>query len=449
MVVGAHLHHTSSLKAIEQAVSSDKRPAELQQLRPVCIGDARETTVTKEIMDGAMLALVWAATGSDVAGSITPSPLTASSLEKALVESSTPPRVVVVWMKHGAKGVAQKLEQAMSAAQRAALTIIWIKHDPHTKNGSRHVQDTIVPALKMIIDGKSCAFVSKCIEEKLRKDGATAGCIGAEPQPIQFNPTGEEAVVKADVECEHNLEGKELRTLVDKLLSCDAAKVAELRDRLLSNENDGSHCLYVHRDGVTEKADIERCRAITLSACEALSTSGEFYKVLRVRESAELSKQCETLLEDEEDKCHRVFLWLDMKPAEAKSVDTELMQRVCNEHEGGASFVLTLQAADAAFDVPELFEPFDIKAAQDPKLAASSLHSEIKLIIQNAAGERYMPTAEWLAIFNGLLRITFEALCKYAPIAGLYAVDEVRVTPRRALMLSHSLSGRRCEATFS
>jgi hypothetical protein len=441
MVVGAHLHYASSRKAIEQAMCSGKRPAELQQLRPVCIGDAREIAVTEEVRNGAMLALVWAGTGYNVAGSIKPKPLNTSALVQALKASKAPPRIVVVWMKYGAETVAQQLAREMDAAS-CRLTIVWIKHDPHAKNAMRHVSDTIMPALKMIVDGgRSAARMSQWLDEKL-PTGATAGCIGAEPlQPIPWSASCGETVVSAEAECESNLDCLELRKLSIKLLSFDVANFVELSKRVLSDENDGSHCLHVlcrSSDAAAPKPDIERCRAVALSACEALWRSGEFYSVQRVSSAQELATVCEALLTQPEN-LRRALAWLDMKPADVASVDVELIERVCNEHEGGASFVLTLQAADTAFDAPELFEPFDIKAAQEPKLAASSLHGEIKLIIQNP-DEPYTPTNEWLEAFNDLLQNTFEVLCKHnVPIAGLYAIDKVRAPPRPVLMASHSL----------
>ena len=151
-------------------------------------------------------------------------------------------------------------------------------------------------------------------------------------------------------------------------------------------------------------------------------------QVLRVCDAAELAKQCERLLADE-DPFHRSLIWIDLKPDVARSLDLSMIEKVCEEHEGGASFLLTLQAADASFTAAESFEAFDLGPAQEPLLAASDLHEDIKLIVEKG-GERYTPTAGWLAAFTELLNATFSALyAASAPVAGLHVVDEVRVTP--------------------
>ena len=151
-------------------------------------------------------------------------------------------------------------------------------------------------------------------------------------------------------------------------------------------------------------------------------------QVLRVCDAAELAKQCERLLADD-DPFHRSLIWIDLKPDVARSLDLSMIEKVCEEHEGGASFLLTLQAADASFTAAESFEAFDLGPAQEPLLAASDLHEDIKLIVEKG-GERYTPTAGWLAAFTELLNATFSALyAASAPVAGLHVVDEVRGTP--------------------
>jgi hypothetical protein len=241
-------------------------------------------------------------------------------------------------------------------------------------------------------------------------------------------------VVKVETEGESNLESNKMRTLANKLLSSDVSKYVELRDQLLSDDNNGSHCLYVHCSTSTVKPDIERCRAIALSASEELWANSEFYQVLYVCDPALLTEQCEKLLKDGE-LSHRALIWLDMKPADAKNIDTELIEQVCEKHEGGASFLLTLQAADAEFEPPDSFCPLDIKDAQEPRLEASTLLGEIKFIIKNP-DEPYTPTTEWLEAFDDLLRNTLEVLCKHnVPVAGLYAMDKVR-----ARHLAHRLA---------
>ena len=49
-----------------------------------------------------------------------------AKLKEALTASSSRPRVVVVWMEHGAERAAEQIREAVPE-----LTIIWLKSNPH------------------------------------------------------------------------------------------------------------------------------------------------------------------------------------------------------------------------------------------------------------------------------------------------------------------------------
>ena len=57
----------------------------------------------------------------------------------------------------------------------------------------------------------------------------------------------------------------------------------------------------------------------------------------------------------------------------------QMIHDLCENHD--ACFLLTLQGTYAKVTAPEPFKPFDIGAAQEPRLEASQLHEEIKLTL--------------------------------------------------------------------
>ena len=216
MIVGSHVKFLSALKSVVKTMSSKRWPAELNEacvrhglasarlLQPVKLGGASEATVTGEIKKGEMLAFVWAGTGCDVTSSSNPKQLDAAGLVQALKASKAPPRVVVVWMKYGAESLAKQLETKLEEAigPRVAPTIIWIKHDPHEANGLSLLEDTIWPALNLIIDGSKTVTDLLRLFRDERCGDATAGCIGAKPnRSIEVRQTEGEPVVMEPCRC--------------------------------------------------------------------------------------------------------------------------------------------------------------------------------------------------------------------------------------------------------
>jgi hypothetical protein len=286
MIVGSHLHFMKAIGALEDEIHASEMITAGQ--RPICVGDAREVEVTGDILSDAtrMRALVWAATGYDVAGIVKPKPLSVAMLQQAIWKSKAPPRVIVVWMAYGAQSAAEELAQATNA-EVCGLTILWLKADPHAKQGMRHFVSVVMPAIKRVLDGgSSCEQLTSYLNETLDGD-IQAGCLGAQPPAtaLHWTPASDNSVVKAYPNCKKfNLaEEKTLLKLSGQLLSCDATKCNELTQRLLSDDEE-SHCLYVcSSNAELAEDDQKRCRAMMVSVCDTLSTSTRFASVTYVR----------------------------------------------------------------------------------------------------------------------------------------------------------------------
>ena len=121
MLVGSHLQFKSTVSDLENQIEA--KATELERRRPIAVGDACEVKATATIKSEAtqICALVWATRGYDVAGTVTPAPLSVDRLKEALTASTSRPRVVVVWMEHGAERAAKQIMDAVPE-----LTIIWI-----------------------------------------------------------------------------------------------------------------------------------------------------------------------------------------------------------------------------------------------------------------------------------------------------------------------------------
>ena len=286
MFVGSHLHFMKVIGPLEDDIKASKMIAAGQ--RPICVGDAREVEVTADIRSDAkrMRALVWASTGYDVAGIVKPKPLSVAKLMEAILESKAPPRVIVIWMAYGAQSAAEELAQ-MTNAETCELTILWLKANPHAKQGMRHFLSVVMPVIKRVLDGgSSCKQLTSYLTETLHGD-VQAGCLGAQPPTtaLQWSPTSDDPVVQAYSICKRfNLvEEKTLLTLSGQLLSCDASKCNELTQRLLSDDEE-SHFLYVcPSNAELAEDDSKRCRAMMVSVCETLSTDTRFASVIYVR----------------------------------------------------------------------------------------------------------------------------------------------------------------------
>ena len=98
----------ASVDSLEKAINDPKHrhlwEGDGRDRRPIQLGDASLSNV-RAMLQKRVLALVWATAGYDVAGSLFPAPLSVASLadELSILPEDKCPRVVVVWMKYGAK----------------------------------------------------------------------------------------------------------------------------------------------------------------------------------------------------------------------------------------------------------------------------------------------------------------------------------------------------------
>ena len=87
----------------------------------------------------------------------------------------------------------------MTNAETCELTILWLKANPHAKQGMRHFLSVVMPVIKRVLDGgSSCKQLTSYLTETLHGD-VQAGCLGAQPPTtaLQWSPTSDDPVVQA------------------------------------------------------------------------------------------------------------------------------------------------------------------------------------------------------------------------------------------------------------
>ena len=206
-------------------------------------------------------------------------------------------------------------------------------------------------------------------------------------------------VVCEHEDCESNLGNnrKKLEKLSNGLLSCDAARFDELRKRLLvkdiGDDDSMPDCIYIHCLASSEKSDIERCRAIAFATCEALLTSGDFCAVNRVSTKEELDTEFKRLPASNARGSARWFGLMCCRRSLEDQHGADRGLRSWRRRYPPADIAKGV-SAEASFTPVEPFEAFDIGAAADPKLLVSTVHKEIKLLVEEGQGKPYprLPT---------------------------------------------------------